>query len=160
VTDVDFRLVDGGDVDVLVPKLREIDLVEAAAFGLTGREALQNAANVQPLEEAFTITIDGEPEGMFGWSMATSSSASIWLLGSDKIFEQPILLCRMSRNVLIEAHKSSELLYNFVAENNVKTIAWLNWLGFEFPGNEILGNNGVTLKYFVRKRKSPALSDI
>lgn len=152
-----YRDVEYGDAELIAPKLRKIDLVECGAFGLTGLEALSLAYEVFAGEEAYTVTVDGVPEGMFGWTAHNSDKAAIWLLGSDALFEQPILFCRISQIMVEKAHFKHRVLFNFVSENNAKSIAWLKWLGFEFPGATVLGKNGETLRYFVRKRReSPA----
>lgn len=153
VSRVRYRIPVPGDVEEIAPRLRAADEMEAAAFGLSGEEGLRlSAADSGAKEECYTILVDDQPEGMFGWTEVTPSMATIWLMGTNQAFSQPVLACRLTRDVLSKVQRVYPVIYNYCHKSNVKTIAWLKWLGFEFTGDVLDTGRGSPLLHFVRKQ--------
>lgn len=138
-----------GDAVIIAGKLRPMDHEELAALGSRPRQALEHGAAGT---FAKTIVLDGTAEGMFGWSETDRRRACIWMLGSEKVFEQGMKLGKLSHYYVNKALSEYDQLFNYVSENNEKSMAWLDWLGFRFPGDSFVGKNGVRMRYFVRSK--------
>lgn len=86
--------------------------------------------------KAWTIMEGNTPIGMFGVSsVSTLGNEGIpWLLGTDRMLKVRRQFIRESQRYLDEIHRLYPKLVNFVHINNVASLRWLSWLGFDFDG--------------------------
>ena len=73
------------------------------------------------------------PVGMFGsipMSFGQPTTAGIWMLGTDEIWDVRFQFLRESRHWLREVSEEYDLVYNVIDKRNELHIRWLRWLGF------------------------------
>lgn len=120
------------DCASLAPRVREADKREIfAAQGVTPITAL--IASVRASSHAYTVTVDDEPEIMFGVVPASIvyGHGVPWLLASDYVEKRPLTFLRGSVKALEDITSKYDSLANFVDARNTHAIRWLDWLGFE-----------------------------
>jgi hypothetical protein len=124
------------DVDVLAPKLREMDQRELWALsGHTPIEGLHNALKLSV--RALTAVIEGRVGMMWGVAPCGGILGLIgvpWMLAAD-IIERPDItreFIRQSRPYAQDLEVGFCRLENLVHAENRLTIRWLKWLGFIF----------------------------
>jgi hypothetical protein len=106
--------------------LRLGDLMEIQASGFKTRE-IALYASVEGSVEAYTALIDDREEALFG----VSSTGLIWFVSSDRFFEK----CKeefkeFSKKLLDHWQTKYYILHNHVLADNVRSIRWLESLGF------------------------------
>ena len=123
------------DVEYLAQHLRQEDIDECAAGGMTPLVALRRSVDTSFLNYslygpqskcAAILGISHSPLGE-DWGI-------VWLLGSEDIVRFKFLFLEHSRPMLddlfIESNKS--VFYNATYRENHVHHAWLRWLGFKF----------------------------
>lgn len=122
------------DIYKLAKDLRQADIDEVLA---TTGESPQKALfrGFISSTECFTLYHEqtGEPVAMFGYRVIEPKVlASIWMLGSERLFEGRWRFLRKSAVWIDYLNTKADLLYNTVDQRNTLHIRWLNWLGFKF----------------------------
>lgn len=115
--------------------MREADVIEVwLSSHKTPHQAVKEGFEMSV--QAWTIIEDGAPIGMFGVSsVAVLGNMGIpWLLGTDAMLTIKKQFVRESMKYLNELHKLYPRLVNFVHAENVASLRWLMWLGFDFEG--------------------------
>lgn len=120
------------DVYEIKPHLRVEDVREIEILGHTAEQALLNGFIFS--NECFTVRIDGEVAGMFGYSdyEQPKNVAIIWFLGTDKTKTTPrewLVLGRKYINMFLEKYN---VIGNLIDLRQTKHIKWLEALGFKF----------------------------
>lgn len=131
MADVEVRIATEEDVEFLFPRLSAPDLAEVSAFGDPLSLLWDSYARSRPPR---TGLINDERCCMFGVTPVTalSSFGVPWLLGTDLLARYPVTFLRYSRPYFEEMQATYRVLTNFVHDENVRSIRWLRWLGFEF----------------------------
>lgn len=136
-------------VDLFKGNLREADVLEIKrGSGRDPDEALQRSFEVS--SRCRVATWKGEPAAVYGvvpYSML-GGRASIWLLGTDKVFEMGASFVRASRVGLLEVVQGLNYVENWVDIENTLSVKWLKWLGFESAEPEPRGPEGHTFQHF------------
>lgn len=136
-------------VDELAETMRQADVDEVWASGyLTPSVALSSA--LRGSLQAWTGLIDGRVACMFGVMPESlmGGSGYPWMLGSDLIERhQKLFLRRCLENVAMMAEQFG-YLHNYVDDRNVKSIKWLQWLGFEIGEPVAHGVIGLPFRHF------------
>jgi len=134
--DYEIRPATPEDVELLAPKLREIDQKELRALGWhTPREGLE--ASLKLSVRAFTAVIEGEAGMMWGvcpWGGMLSLIGIPWMLAAD-IIERPDIsreFVRQSKPYAKDIEMGFLRLGNLVHADNALAIRWLKWLGYSF----------------------------
>lgn len=118
-------------IRTIARRMREGDRREVeAASGKTPGQALVFSLRKSSL--AWTWTIDGRPEMMFGVGDLNilAGVGAPWLLGTDVVLNHQMEFLRSSiewRNQLLRRYS---VLRNFVDVRNEVSVRWLRWLGF------------------------------
>ena len=124
------------DVDLLAPRLREIDQREARAIsGLPSAAAL--ALSFKWSIRAWTAVIEGRVALMWGVGRLGGLLGFVgapWLLASDILEQRSVALAfiRQSKPYARELERGFRRLENLVHAENRLAVRWLKWLGFNF----------------------------
>jgi hypothetical protein len=118
----------------LAPRLREADRGECELWGLDPLHTLRKGMeySLQPLT---VIGPSGNPAAIFGVAPA-KPDATVWLLGTDELFDFPVRFLRQSKMWLDHINEPIKSIYgvssvgNWVDLRNTKHIEWLRWVGF------------------------------
>lgn len=132
--------------------LRLTDVRECVIHSATPWRALH-----YPLRRKDAITYTAlykrVPVCMFGIVPITSDvnykHGQIWLLGTDMIDEHPRKFLPITRKMLDHMSTGWDVLENIVPIDHIKTLNWLNWLGFMFS-EKVTEVNGFPCVRFVR----------
>lgn len=121
-----IEMRDARPEDAEAIRFRAVDWRECWGFALSGpRAAAQRAGR------AWTVTMDGRPVAMFGCERHPILSVGRpWMLGSEELDDVPLLAWRRSRAVVAMMRRDVDLLENYIAPENERSIAWLARLGF------------------------------
>lgn len=140
------------DIVNVADQMREADIIECYAHETSPYEVLQYAFDqrTQPGHKCYTVVIDDDPCGMFGVGPNPESPefGTIWLLGSEKVFDNPFAFARHSKDLIADLCKPFTACGNYIWEENHKAIAWLRWLGFRTT-KETLNLGGKKFVFFV-----------
>lgn len=120
-----------GHIDHLASNLRLRDKEEVfAAAGMCPRVALLQSLLYS--DTAWTCMYDGKPAGMFGCAPSKEGEhvGSAWLLATDDIEKFRKTAWRLSRYYAAKMHERYAVLYNYVDYRNVRSLYWLERLGF------------------------------
>jgi hypothetical protein len=128
--------------------MREIDKLEAAAFGHTPKSALRHGMAHSVLPQ--TALVDGVPVAMFGVVAVNliEGHGRPWLLGTDALVQHGLPLCVGARRYLKAQSAVFRLLDNWIAEDNLVARLWLSRLGFSFDQTTVI--NGLRMQRFER----------
>lgn len=98
---------------------------------------------------AFTgLDPDGEPLGMFGVSRENIHWFTPWLLSTERICDLWIPFLRTTREMFPIVCAKYPNMRNHVDARNVKSIAWLQWLGFNMEAPAPYGVEGLPFILF------------
>jgi hypothetical protein len=125
-----------GDTWLMVPDIRQADVDELAALGVTPEQCLR--FGIQLSERATTIYLHGEPAGIVG-VIDYGEYRLPWACFTTAIDKYPIPFLR---GAMAWMRGVDGLLMNYVDARNDATIRWLKWLGFTVDDPEPYGING------------------
>jgi hypothetical protein len=132
-----------GDTWLCLPTVRQSDIDELAALGVTAEQCLRQGI-LRSVESA-TITINDEPAGIVG-IIDYGEFRLIWACFCTVIERHPIPFLRACRRWL----QDKGPLLNYVDARNQQTITWLEWIGFEIDNPVPYGLNGELFHRFWR----------
>ena len=140
-------------VERLRGRLRQADNVEVtAAFGHSADEGLDNA--VEYSERAYVMLDNGEPIIAFGVAPYEAQKGSPWLLATPAIEDMDVAMyvLRHSRGYVDEFLVLFEELENWVHAENLVSLRWLEWLGFDIDTPAPWGVSGDKFCRVFRRR--------
>lgn len=128
------------DILSVAARMRDADVLEvAASSGHTPIQALTES--VMDSEQSFCFVVDGVPHAIFGFDRTGSrGDAIVWLLAADSVKAHRKLFLRESRRIVNAWAEEFTSLYNWVAEDNLASLRWLEWLGFRCKRARYLGD--------------------
>lgn len=122
--------------------MRQADIDELAACGTNPEAAL--LYGFYNSGECYAGLIDSEPICIFGITLENEGGNAIpWLLGTDAIDRNRKVFMRESQLLFSEFCARYRYMRNWVDVRNVKSIAWLKWLGFQVGAPEPYGPYGL-----------------
>ena len=122
---MELRIATTDDISFVSRNLRESDKKEIWA---SHRRLPQDLLLLQ--FESFCAA-DDRPFCLFGCNSEQNIGVP-WLLATDEINFHSTFFLRQSRRILALWLTNYEILTNYVHTENVDSINWLKWLGFEF----------------------------
>ena len=127
----EFRPCKLSDVDVLVNNLRISDIRECALVGASPEMALA-VPFMEDGATGFTVTHKDIPIGMCGVTPLDKGmhTGRIWFLGTDMIDEHRLFIYKHSKLILSFLKIDYDFVENFVPQDQIKTIKWLESIGF------------------------------
>ena len=109
--------------------LRNIDILEGHA--LTGKDPYDALkVTIQQSELLFSLHAPIGLVGFTGIVKVDETTGAPWMVGSDDLEKQGKPILAHSLNTLKILGLPYHFLFNFVACENVRSIRWLEWLGF------------------------------
>lgn len=121
----------------VLPFLREEDVLEADAEDKFVDEALIDS--IESSDVVYTIFLEGEPVGFFGFLGTEDEAALIWMVGTEDLTLHPLSFCKTSAEVIEDLLDVYPMLYNKVHEGNKLHIKWLERMGAEFFPSDVPG---------------------
>ena len=115
----------------LGPRLRRQDKLELMySCGLGGKDALTESVHFSKF--CWIALIDGVPEVMWGVAEhpVDNSLGIIWLLSSEEMYKIPGRFIRESHSYVSMMLKHFDTVFNYVHAENIKSLKWLEKLGF------------------------------
>lgn len=140
-------------IEFVAEHMREDDINEVyASSGLSPYVALRFSCKMS--DPCYTGTADDEPVCIFGVvpKSMLSDTGVPWLLGTDAVSRHARAFLRRNKKVVKQWRERFELLENYVDARNKKSIAWLEWLGFEIHPAKPYGVQGLPFHYFEMRR--------
>lgn len=120
------------DAQSLAPRLRESDVIEVKRVsGMDPEDALVDSLRVSDWDMVWAAVLDDEAEAMFGANNINGVWGGIWMLGSDRIYENIPSFWKHCRHYLGVMHQRYEFLTNFVDVHHHSANRWMLKLGFE-----------------------------
>jgi len=137
----------------IVMGMRASDVAEVwASDHVTPVEALTMSFHESILR--WTALHNGEPFAMFG-VYAPSPLCPVgapWLLATDKMKKLQYRVAKLSREYVKKMSEAFPHLLNYVHENNVDSVKWLQWCGFRIYPAEPYGKEQERFHRFEMKR--------
>lgn len=121
---VEIRPTLPGDSWLILPNLRQPEVDELAALGVTSEECMRVGLVSGKAETAF---INGEPAGMFG-VIDYGAYQVPWAVFTTVIDRYPIAFLRAAKRWAESLDRTS---VNFVDVRNERALKWFAWLGFK-----------------------------
>jgi len=119
----------------LAPKLREFDMLECTAMGISPLSAL--VLGIEESDQVYTIlSPEGEAIGIFG-SGVNPMFPYVWLLGSDGIRERAYEFIKDSPRIAQELVRPYGYAKNYVYAEYKDSIRWLEWMGATFDYEKV-----------------------
>ncbi len=109
------------------PVLREADILECAAGGLTPYEAL--STSIAQSDVAYVIEWEGAPAAYWGWRVIPEGCFA-WMLSTPEMDRRPLHTARESARLLAWLHDTYPAVYVYVHIGHTTSLRWLKWLGF------------------------------
>lgn len=136
--------------------LRPYDLRECVIHGSTAWRALHLPLKMKNAK-TWTVLYKDEPVCMYGVVPIlideSVRSATVWMLGGHQLDSVPIKFMKVASQVVEYLQQQYDILENVVPIDHVKTITWLDHLGFIFAEEPTIVNGFQCLR-FVRCEKS------
>lgn len=133
-----------GDTWLMLPTVRQADIDELAALGVTPERCMRDG--IAYSQQAWTCFIHGEPACVYG--MADHGDFGVpWAVVSTTAERYPLPFLRESRRFI---DSLTMRLENYVDTRNTQAIAWLRWLGFTIDDPRPVGVNGELFHRFWR----------
>jgi hypothetical protein len=142
------------DVRHIVRHLRQHDVQELQAVhgpDLDLQDCLRTA--VLASEECHVLaTTDGEPVALFGLAPVSllGGMACPWLLGTDAFMAHPRDIVVLGKRMVLQWSTRYDLLFNYVDARNLRSIAWLQHIGFQVFEPQPYGLAGLPFHRFER----------
>lgn len=133
-----------GDTWLMLPDVRQADIDELAALGVTPEHAIRYG--LQHSSVTWTAFFDGHAGAMFG-VVDRDGFGVPWAVFTTVIDRMPVTFLRASRRYLDQLARP---LVNYVDARNTKTVQWLSWLGFAIDDPEPFGIHGEPFHRFWR----------
>lgn len=126
------RAVREGDAEYLVEHLREADRLEVlASHGEDVLGAVRDAIICST--DVFAAERDGRLIALWGFMPVSlvSGVGCPWALGTDEMFRIGRSLTRLAQASLAVVGTTYPVLRNYVDARNTRSVAWLEFIGFE-----------------------------
>lgn len=138
------------DAAWLAPNLRASDAMEVSASFTDAEAGIRLAIHTSAICDVGELY--GEGAFVIGCSQNTDGDMGIpWLLGTDAVSAFPGALTKTTRAYVQRFRERWPLLHNYVDQRSVKSIRWLQALGFEIGEPLPLGLKGELFHPFTMK---------
>lgn len=136
-----------GDTWLLLPTVAQSDIDELAALGVTPEMCMRGG--MEHSRNVFTAFFYGRPGMMFG-CVEHATHGVPWSVVTTAVQTFPIPFLRLTKRFMesLDMH-----LENYVDARNLRTIAWLKWLGFTIDEPVPAGIDGEMFHRFWRAAK-------
>ena len=152
--DIYVRPFEEGDIQNLVPRLRDSDVLELAAImgpGKTTEECVQESVDAS--KEIYCLILDGKNIAVWGVadSQIVDNFGIPWLVASPEIEDIYVKIVRYSRDWVEHISRDYEGLYNFVHVPHWQSQKWLQMCGFDIVTQLTYGFNEEEFYLFLKE---------
>jgi hypothetical protein len=147
---VEIRRAREGDGEYIADRMRKSDQREIWLLAaLTPRPAVRVTLAMSIV--TLTATVDGRPAMMFGMcrKSAISEIGVPWLFGTSEVDEHQYSF-RRSKEYFQRFQAAFPVMENHALAENVKSLRWLKWLGFDMEEPQPYGPFGASFVRFGR----------
>jgi len=137
------------DVEYLIANIRPEDAEEIDALdGSSVRRILDETPDL--LKNSLVWEVNGRIVCMFGVTPIKEQEGMgiIWLLATEEFDKYSRMFVVRCKRVFKEVMSKYEYVFNYAHSKNVKSIRWLEWLGFTIQDPEPLGHKGANFNRF------------
>lgn len=138
------------DVEFVIANIRDEDAAEIAAFdgGNVSDALLRETPDMD--KNAFVWERQGQVHAIFGVNPVEDRDkvGVIWMLATNTFDDHFMAFAAACKVVVEEMIKDYEYVFNYVHADNIKSIKWLKWLGFDVRDAEPIGINGAEFHRF------------
>ncbi len=137
------------DIAFVAENMREIDKLEA--YEMSGLEPLMALkASVMSSKRVVATRFNGTPNAIFGVVEVNflAGHGVPWVLTTDACVSLPSVFMRMTKDIYPALTTGYNILTNYVHEDNIKSIKWLEYLGFTLEPPQPMGINGENFRLF------------
>lgn len=148
---VEIRKYEPGDEATVVERMRLSDRREIYYLAALRPKTAVDVTLSQSVA-TFTATVDGRPEMLFGMCKRSQLSdvGVPWLLGTD-VVDRHQFAFRRSREYFRRFERAFPVMENHALAENIITLRWLKWLGFDMSEPQPYGVFGVPFVRFGRR---------
>lgn len=135
------------DVHELVPNLRQDDINELKALGITPEQSLLRGLIYS--DECYAVRFQNKTIGLFGVSdyNMPKGFGSIWFLGSDECTNHPITFVKQGIKYVNKWLQKYDVLLNAVDIRNTSHIEWIKRIGLSIS-NSVIVNGYQFLQFY------------
>ena len=135
-------------IQYLQDNLRNTDVRECLIHGATPFRALMVGIR-EDQAETYTALVNGKPAFMFGTvPIYEQMIANIWMLGTYELEKYPITFMKLSKYVIDYFQKKFYQLENVVPADHIKTLNYLDFLGFHIIDQPLMINGFKVLRFY------------
>lgn len=136
------------DVFELAPNLRQDDINELKALGLTPQQSLLRGFVFS--EECFSVKHKGKTIGLFGISEEgmPKGFGSIWFLGADELTKFPVTFVKEGIRYTQQLMQKYDIIINAVDKRNKSHVDWIQRIGMKLSNPMII--NGYEFLQFYK----------
>ena len=135
------------DCEHIAERMRQADIDEVAASHAYSPDKATLLSTSYSDESYVAVAADGEPIALFG-----VAAGSPWLLGTDRVAEIPLTLVREGRRYANKWLTKYGPLSNYVHHKNIRSIQWLEAIGFAIHPPVPYGPGGELFHPFTKTR--------
>lgn len=131
------------DVEFLIANVRPEDIEELNALdGSDVRSSLEETPNL--IENSEVWEVEGKVVCLFGVTPVEELEGVgvIWMLATREFNKYSRLFPIRSKEVIADAIRRFDYIFNYVHTKNQKSVNWLRWLGFKMNDPEPIGHTG------------------
>jgi len=134
------------DINCLESRLREVDLLETASFGVSPKDALIDGLDGM----AFTAKDKKDKVVCMFGSADTDIKGTgvVWMLGSVLVEKYKKDVLKLTKQCVEKICKPYSSVYNYIHESNAKSMRWLRWCGFDVDNARTYQFGGENFFYF------------
>lgn len=135
------------DVFELAPNLRQDDINELKALGLTPQQSLLRGFVFS--EECFSVKAKGKTIGLFGVSEEgmPKGFGSIWFLGADELNQYPVTFVKEGIRYTKQLMQKYDIIINAVDTRNTSHVEWIQRIGMSLS-NPLMINGYEFLQFY------------
>lgn len=148
-TDQIVRRPNPEDIEFIIQNIRDEDVEEVNAMGGgTVRDALMSTDNLET--NSWVWERDGQVHAIFGVNPVPDREGIgvVWMLATKSFDDHLFAFTAACRAVVQQMVKGYDYVFNYVYEENRKSIKWLEWLGFTIRDAEGIGIDGAKFHRF------------
>ena len=136
------------DIPPIAENIREDDAYECSLFSMSPYEALLEGFTEED-SRSYTLLNKGIPIGMMGVVRENDDIGRVWFLATDDVYKEYRKFLRKCPEVIDVLQGDFRVIFNYVPEENKKTMRWLIWCGFLFDiNNKYLHGSSRFMKFF------------
>ena len=137
------------DIPHIANNLRDEDNYECELYDAAPYDAILDSF-VESDGRVFTLLDYQEPIAMMGVTPINKDIGKVWFLSTNNLYKHYMAFLRKCPDVIDLLQGNYKVIFNFVPEDNLKTIRWLSWCGFYFDVNKKYLHNKHTFLQFFR----------